>query len=124
MTVYRTVSENELNRAVEDFLREQADEISSAEFDEIFENTRDALLTVGTFSEGRRNGENFLSSRYVDQVSCVGVSVDEGFPTKILIRAADLAHRNAGRDYVILFDLYPEYIASFPNKILGTIDLG
>ncbi|MCG8601272.1 MAG: hypothetical protein MI807_14110 [Verrucomicrobiales bacterium] len=118
---YRQVSEDEVHKAVDDFLNTQDEIIPDSEFDRLFDSTKKALETVGTFSEATRDGADFLSSRYVDQIPCIGVSVDEDFSKAKILEAAALAQREAHRPYALIFDLYPNYIASLPSAIIGTL---
>jgi len=123
MIAYKQIPEVEVHGAVDRFLGTQPDNIPDEEFDRIFDNTRDALLTVGSFNEGSRNGANFASSRYVDQIPCIGISVDDDFPPDRLIEAALIAQSNAHRPYAIIFDLYPDCIVALPDALVGTVEL-
>ena len=118
---YRQLPADAVLSAVEEFLRTQPETIPDSEFDLIFDGAREALLTVGTFNEGIRDGADFVSSRYVDQIPCIGVSVENRFPKDKIIRAAHLAQARAHRPYALVFDMYPDYIASLPNALIGTL---
>lgn len=118
---YRQVSEDEVHSAVDEFLKTQQEVIPDSEFDRLFDSTKTALETVGTFNEETRDGADFFSSRYVDQIPCIGISVDEDFPKAKIIEAATLAQKDAHRPYALIFDLYPNYIVSLPSAIVGTL---
>lgn len=118
---YNQLSENDVHAAVDDFLKTQPESIPDSEFDRLFDSTKEALLTVGTFNEGTRDGADFVSSRYVDQIPCIAVSAEDNFPKEKIIRAALLAQETAHRPYALVFDLYPDYVAALPSALIGTL---
>ncbi len=118
---YHQLSEDEVHAAVEDFLKTQPETIPDSEFDRLFDSTKEALKTVGTFNEGTRDGADFVSSRYVDQIPCIAVSAEDDFSKEKIIEAANLAQQRAHRPYALVFDLFPNYVASLPSALIGTL---
>jgi len=118
---YHQLAEDDVHAAVEEFLQTQPETIPDSEFDRLFDSTKEALKTVGTFNEGTREGADFVASRYVDKIPCIAVSVEDDFPKDKLIEAARLAQERSHRPYVLVFDLFPNYMASLPSALVGTL---
>ena len=107
---------------VDAFLSSQPKEIPDTEFDKMFDHSVQAILQIAFFSEGRRQSEkDFVSSRYVDQIPCMGVSGPENVKLSEIVEICQLAQKAPPFPYVLMIDLHPQLVAAFPDRILGSI---
>lgn len=107
---------------VDRFLQGQPQVIPDSEFDKIYDHSVLAIRQIAPFSDGLRQSEHdFVSSRYVDQIPCMGVSGPENVKLADILQICQLAQTAPPCPFVLLIDLYPNLVAAFPDRILGSI---
>ena len=107
---------------VDSFLQSQPQLIPDSEFDKMYDHSVLAIRQVAPFSDGIRQSQlDFVSSRYVDQIPCMGVSGPGDVKLADILQICQLAQTAAPFPFVLLIDLYPNLVAAFPDRILGSI---
>jgi hypothetical protein len=108
--------------AVDKFLQGQPHVMPDSEFDKMYDHSVLAIRQIAPFSDDLRQSENdFVSSRYVDQIPCMGVSGPERVKLADILQICQLAQKAPPFPFVLLIDLYPHLVAAFPDRILCSI---
>ena len=125
---YRVVDLEEYYSLHEQFVNSNGDSVDGIipddEYDKLFDCIAEELNRIGKFVEGGTGeGEDFSSTRFVDQIPLINVVVEKSIAPEELIQAALRAIMRANRAIAYGFEWEDHYVTVFPKQIvIGTVN--